>query len=521
MKNSLEIENAQQSQKSGHEVVMDSAVPASTHGSLARLKQRIQRNTRKYYGERAARQYLIQLQCRRRREWFELGADLDAAAKKAREIDQHLHLHGWGDTRMKFKPAFESELSDLTVGTYIDLVSQHGQLVPSTFYSYASRFRRIVSMIRGVNFAGRDKFDGRSNRSKWNMAVNKVPLSVIKPQDIMEWRDSYVARQPVGSPARTAGEHTANSSIRCGRSLFAKRVLRRVLAKCPNLALPSPLPFEGVELLSERESDFFYSSEVNAKQLIEDAFKELSGSQLVIFVLAIGAGMRRNEIDKLNPTSDHVFPRSWYPESTPPDLEKWQIPTCSPCNHKFGRIEEDLLMRMGMCLDDDALASLGIGRKIVRALDPSRGRDERDADARLKRAAKLLAELHPPRGDRPLVQATANPSGEAIGIPRDSLEKVGEKIIRGLIYIELEQYVGRDDDVVCDALPGPRDEFDLLARHYGSVLERGPGISVRWAKAPENPLYGMFHITLFGKYVLRGGVMPRNYRPPTAVPCAS
>ncbi len=33
--------------------------------------------------------------------------------------------------------------------------------------------------------------------------------------------------------------------------------------------------------------------------MIEHAFKELSGNQLITFVLAIGAGLRRNEIDKL------------------------------------------------------------------------------------------------------------------------------------------------------------------------------------------------------------------------------
>jgi hypothetical protein len=178
-------------------------------------------------------------------------------------------------------------------------------------------------------------------------------------------------------------------------------------------------------------------------------------------------------------------------------------------------------MRMGMCLDDHAFASLGLGSRVVRALDPSRGRDQRDAEARAKRAARLLGELHPPKDDRPLVQVTANPSGEAIGIPRGSLERVGEKIIRGLIYIDLGQYVGRDDEVVCDALPGPRVEFDLLANRHGVVHERGPGIFVRWAKAPEYPLYGMFHITLFGQYILRGGVMPRNFRPPMAAPCVS
>src|ERR1035441_3007508 len=50
---------------------------------------------------------------------------------------------------------------------------------------------------------------------------------------------------------------------------------------------------------SRAESGFFYTPDADAKQLIEHAFKELSGNQLITFVLAIGAGLRRNEIDKL------------------------------------------------------------------------------------------------------------------------------------------------------------------------------------------------------------------------------
>ena len=33
-------------------------------------------------------------------------------------------------------------------------------------------------------------------------------------------------------------------------------------------------------------------------------------------------------------TSDHVFPKSWYPETTPENLEKWQMPACVECNQE-------------------------------------------------------------------------------------------------------------------------------------------------------------------------------------------
>jgi hypothetical protein len=38
---------------------------------------------------------------------------------------------------------------------------------------------------------------------------------------------------------------------------------------------------------------------------------------------------------------DHVFPKSWYPEVTAKDLAKWQVPSCIPCNTKYGKIESD------------------------------------------------------------------------------------------------------------------------------------------------------------------------------------
>ena len=27
-------------------------------------------------------------------------------------------------------------------------------------------------------------------------------------------------------------------------------------------------------------------------------------------------------------TEEHVFPKSWYPKSTPNDLKKWKVPSC-------------------------------------------------------------------------------------------------------------------------------------------------------------------------------------------------
>ena len=143
--------------------------------------------------------------------------------------------------------------------------------------------------------------------------------------------------------------------------------------------------------------------------------------------------------DVEKPTSDHVFPRSWYPDSTPENLEKWQIPSCSECNHEYGRLEERLFIKLAACLDNEALESLGVGNKLVRALTPSRGRDAKDASVREKKARSLLASMHEPSRHELTVCTTPNPSGQVISVSVRDFDRLGEKIMRGLIFI----YLGR------------------------------------------------------------------------------
>src|SRR5258707_602015 len=55
--------------------------------------------------------------------------------------------------------------------------------------------------------------------------------------------------------------------------------------------------------------------------------------------------------DNVELTSDHMFPKAWYPDATPKDLEKWQIPSCLDCNQRYGKLENDLLGRVALTLD--------------------------------------------------------------------------------------------------------------------------------------------------------------------------
>src|SRR5690349_12671920 len=89
---------------------------------------------------------------------------------------------------------------------------------------------------------------------------------------------------------------------------------------------------------------------------------------------------------------DHVFPESWYPDSTLADVEKWQIPSCISCNSEYGRLEQDFLIKVGLCLDPEDPASASIVQKALRSVKPAAARNPRDAQHRLGKAQRILAQ---------------------------------------------------------------------------------------------------------------------------------
>jgi hypothetical protein len=143
-------------------------------------------------------------------------------------------------------------------------------------------------------------------------------------------------------------------------------------------------------------------------------------------------------------TWDHMFPKGWYPNTTPENLEKWQIPSCLECNQRLGKLENDLIGRIALTLGAQNPASKGLAEKALRAINPAAARDEGDTAAREARAKKILGEMFKgeqiksknvvpglgERWDRPVEQQVA------IRISDESFPAVTEKIVRGLAFRE-------------------------------------------------------------------------------------
>jgi len=206
---------------------------------------------------------------------------------------------------------------------------------------------------------------------------------------------------------------------------------------------------------------------------------------------------------------DHVFPASWYPDSAPPNLEKWQIPSCISCNRDYGKLESDFLSKVGLCLDPHDPASSSVVQTALRSMKPAAARNERDARHRLNRGRRIITEalqgdqiptqgVYPGLGDR-----WGDIEGErvAVLVPAESFKRITEKIVRGIFYVEEQRFIEPPNKIDFFALGG--DEAALWERllgKFGTVYAREPGIVVRRAVAPDDGISSLFAIEFWKQF---------------------
>ena len=167
---------------------------------------------------------------------------------------------------------------------------------PKTFRLYATYLRRIVSEIFGID-GGKARWDYRAGgRDSWVKKVDAVRLAAITPAKLQAWRVGFINR--ASNPAlRASATRSSNSYLRCARSLFSPKIAGFVSEK---FALPEPLPFHGINI--ERPRPPKYQGQIDVPVLITAAKNELrdiDSDAYICFLLAIGAGLRKAEIDSL------------------------------------------------------------------------------------------------------------------------------------------------------------------------------------------------------------------------------
>ena len=64
---------------------------------------------------------------------------------------------------------------------------------------------------------------------------------------------------------------------------------------------------------------------------------------------------------------EHVFPRGWYPDTTPAAVQRLTVPACRPCNERFKKVEESVGHDLIMAMDLDRPEAAGVYERISRA----------------------------------------------------------------------------------------------------------------------------------------------------------
>jgi len=227
-----------------------------------------------------------------RQERFALGTSSRAeAAQKARDIYLDLLTHGWSAVKQKAKAK-----CDATIGEFLrELVALHASKA-ATINNYAAALRKIVADIAGIESNGNGGGGDVKRYAAWREKVEAKKLSFLTPARIQKWKESFIARAGTDPVKIRSARVSVNSFLREARSLFSSRYTENL----DSIVLPDPLPFVGIKL--EKRSMSRYQSTFDVATLVRAACDELATAepeQFKIFVLAVMAGLRRNEIDKL------------------------------------------------------------------------------------------------------------------------------------------------------------------------------------------------------------------------------
>jgi hypothetical protein len=215
-------------------------------------------------------------------------------------------------------------------------------------------------------------------------------------------------------------------------------------------------------------------------------------------------------------TDDHLFPRSWYPSTTPKNLEKWKLPACLPCNREYGRIEEELRLKLAACLDPKSEAAAGIWQKVRDSLNPSKGRSPLDKFKRNLARKRFLAGVMPARKElleHTLPELDPNrPMGNlALRVDGRRLRKFIEKLVRGTIYLTEQRYIEADQEITVSLLRREHEgELIQILEQSGELLERGLGIRIRKAVAHDGVTNALFVFDVWGQFRFYGMVMDRD-----------
>ena len=216
------------------------------------------------------------------------------------------------------------------------------------------------------------------------------------------------------------------------------------------------------------------------------------------------------------PTKDHVFPGSWYPDSTPQQVQRWTVPSCQPSNNKFGAMEESLFVRFVMCVDPRKQAASGVWNKArrmlgigVTGLSESEKRIRKALREEIHRNAKLYD-----KSDEPHVIPGLGPHAEFPNAPQIRIEisahdmhEVAKKILRGCEFWLAGGRIIEPPHELEVFMPTEMPQ-ELEAHLKFGPDQLGPGCRIRRAVPVDEPGTAIYEIVIWDTWKIVFSILP-------------
>jgi integrase len=221
------------------------------------------------------------------------------AAQRARDAYLLLKSSGWEALWERYKirqSGNEAMTCDCTVGEFFGRIQTKSSIKPQTFVYYRRAFCQILADVFNIQ-SGPEKFDYVHGGAKKRLdRILKIKLSCVSKDKIESWKNETLQKKvKMNQSHRSSICATINKVLRNAKALFAKKLLAAI-----GFDGAFTSPFGGIEFLPE--GSHRYTSMFDPKTIVQAAESELRNSlpeAFKIFILALCAGLRRNEIDKL------------------------------------------------------------------------------------------------------------------------------------------------------------------------------------------------------------------------------
>jgi len=227
-----------------------------------------------------------------------------------------------------------------------------------------------------------------------------------------------------------------------------------------------------------------------------------------------------NAVDET--TKDHVFPTSWYPDTTPDDTQRWTAPSCGTCNNILGSMEKKVFSRLILCVDPQKPEAAGLYAKLKRSLGVGVvDLSKEEVAHRQRQKLGLIAAItpHSPASSGSILPGLGSHPGfrdedlPQIRIPGDLLLQVYEKIVRGCEYVLASRIIEEPYGIQIYFVHErnfPEDLTQGLKSPAAEDVHVGPGFKVVRAIAHDDPCTVAYEITLWGSAYFLAIIMNRS-----------